>query len=179
MQPPVSYADWSKCLELLLEGLDDAGVLSAMENGSVSAGGTVVQLLSERLCTVFDQRLARCSERLNRDLCCSRGEADLIRAMLDMRRGLTLLYRISLIKALPQTLREHLQQQLKRSSERTQQSLEVSSADDRSGHTRMLIRNNSLLRYDTEILQPLITSTPAQPLSNQLPGSPRKRNILV
>ena len=179
MKPPFSYADWSSCLDLLAEGLDDAGVLHAMEHGSVSAGGTVVQLLSERLCTVFDQRLTRCSDRLNRDLRNSRGEADLIRALLDMRRSLSLLYRISLIKALPQTLREHLQKQLKHSAERTQQSLEESSGDDRSGHTRMLIRNNSLLRYDAEILQPLITSTPVQPLSNQQPGAPRKRNILV
>lgn len=179
MQPPVSYADWSSCLDLLAEGLDDAGALYAMEHGLVSAGGTVAQLLSERLCTVFDLRLTRCSDRLNRDLRNSRGEADLIRALLDMRRGLTLLYRISLIKTLPLTLREHLQQQLRRSAERTQQSLEESSGDDRSGHTRVLIRNNSLLRYDSEILQPLITSTPLQPLSNQQPGAPRKRNILV
>ncbi|QOX78646.1 hypothetical protein FY034_06815 [Trichlorobacter lovleyi] len=179
MQAPVSYADWSRCLDFLAEGLDDEGVLAAMEQGSVSSGGTVVQLLSERLCTLFDQRLTRCSDRLNRDLRCSRGEADLIRAMLDMRRGLTLLYKVSLIRSLPQTLREYLQQQLRRSAERTQQALEESSADDRSGHTRTLIRNNSLLRYDTPLLQPLISSTPPQPLSNQQPGAPRKRNILV
>lgn len=179
MQPPVSYADWSRCLDLLTEGLDDAGVLSAMEQGSVTAGGTVIQLLSERLCVVFDQRLTRCSDRLNRDLRSSRGEADLIRAMLDMRRGLTMLYRVSLIKTLPETLRAHLQQQLQRSAERTQQSLEEGSADDRSGHIRTLVRNNSLLRYSAEVMQPLITSTPPQPLSNQQPGAPRKRNILV
>lgn len=179
MQAPVSYADWSRCLDLLVEGLDDEGVLAAMEQGTVAAGGTVVQLLSERLCAVFDQRLTRCTDRLNRDLRSSRGEADLIRAMLDMRRGLTLLYRITLVKALPHTLREHLLQQLKRAAERTQQSLEESSRDDRTGYTAILIRNNSLLRYDAPLLQPLITSSPLQPLSNQQPGAPRKRNILV
>lgn len=150
-----------------------------MANGTTNNASTVVSLFSQRLCGVFNTRLTRCSERLNRDLQQGFGETILVRSLLDARRNLTILYRVALIESFPVTVREHLQSQLKRFAERTQESLEASCRDDRVGHTQGLIRNNSLLRYDAPIIQPIITTSPLQSMSDHQPGGIRKRNILV
>ncbi|MBK4735246.1 hypothetical protein [Noviherbaspirillum pedocola] len=181
--PPETYAQWSKCLDLLEEGLDDAGVVSAMEHGRLGWTSGVANLFSDRISAVFNVRLQRCNDQMTRELRAGGGETTLVRALLNSRRTLALLHRVATLPAFPALLRDHLCQELKSYATRSQQALEDSAALDRSGRTASLIRNNSILRYDAsdavtgQAASTSTSTTTPHPGSNGVPG--RRRNILI
>lgn len=121
-----------------------------MSQGTLSWTSGVANLFSERIGSAFSVRLGRCADRMERDFKSGSDETTVVRAMLDTRRTLTLLYRIATVPAFPEILREHLTSEIRSYADRAQQSLEDSAKHDRSGRLASLLRNNSLLRYQPE-----------------------------
>lgn len=181
MKPPISYADWSACIDALEAGLNDELLIQAMLQGSLSWTSGVANLFSERISGAFNIRLQRCADRLTRDLSLGADETTLVRAMLDSRRSLSLLLRVGAIPTFPQMLRDHLCTEVKRYAERAQRSLEDSAKHDRSGRLTSLIRHNNLLAYEnpTNMAAPASNAMPTLSTSGTgIPPAPRRRTIL-
>ncbi|MDN0076076.1 hypothetical protein QU481_14395 [Crenobacter sp. SG2303] len=178
---PVTYAEWSVCLDMLEQGQDDEQILALMEAGTLSWTSGVANLFSERIGNAFSIRLQRCADRLTRDLRNSFEETTLVLSLLNTRQTLTFLQSVARLSSLPDMLRAHLQEELKRYAEQSQASLENSAKHDRTGKLASLIRNNNLLRYDA--LPPMAASI-NQGKATNIPSTPntptgiRKRNFL-
>jgi hypothetical protein len=184
---PITYAQWTQCLDLLASGLHDDSVLAQMEQGTLSWSGGVGPLFAQRISDEFTSRLTRCSQLLTRDLSASTDDASVVRAILNARQTLYFLHRIAQLTVFADTLRMHLTGEVRKFAERSQQSLEDSARADRSGRLRLLLRHNNLLRYDC-LVQPVLpplpdASTPtvppsAMPLNGTPTGARHRRNIL-
>lgn len=176
--PPSTYAEWSACLDLFEGGLDDAGALAAMRAGRLGWSSGVAERFAERIGGVVNARLARCAARLTRELRSGSDEVTLVRALADTRRTLGMLQALADVQAFPPMLRDHLADNLSTYATRTQQSLEDSARQDRSGRTGSIVRNNSLLRYHAMTLSDADGGT-APPAITSTPTGPRRRNILA
>jgi hypothetical protein len=177
LAPPRSYIEWSACLDLLEQGLDDAATLAAMEQGTLGWTSGVAELFSERLNTTLDLRLQRCAEQLSRQLRSGADEVTLVRALLNTRATLANLRRLATLAPFPAMLQAHVNDVLKGYAERTQASLEDNAKTDRSGRLASLLRNNSILAYAAAPSAPL---TPAHAAAGHAssPSAPRRRTIL-
>lgn len=175
--PPTAYAEWSDCLERLAQGLDDEQVIALMAAGTLDWSAGVATLFSTRISEVFSIRLQRCADRLTRDLQHGMDETVLVRALLNARQTLSLLLRVASLSGFPERLRIHLRQELDRHAGQTQDSLERSAAQDRSGRLVSLIRHNSLRRFDAA--PPIPTSPACPPVAAVAPGGSRKRLFLT
>ena len=154
LTPPDTYAAWSGCLELFESGSQDEAVLLAMSAGSLSWTGGVATLFSERVSEALNQRLARVANDISRDLRVAGDHGVLANALLNARRKLALLHRFSCCSPFPGELAELLQNQVRLYAEQAQGSLEESARADRSGQLATILRNNSLLRYAEQAVQP-------------------------
>lgn len=119
-----------------------------MARGSLSWTGGVAAMFSERLMKEFNRRLTLCSEHLTRDLRFIHDEGAVVRAILNARQSLHFLYRLAQMPAFPATLQTHLTDELHKFAARSQNSLEDTAKADRSGRLTVLLRHNSLLRYE-------------------------------
>lgn len=161
MTGPTTYAEWSDCIDAFETGTQDDEVLTAMSQGTLSWTSGVANLFSERIGSAFSIRLGRCADRMERDFKSGSDETTVVRAMLDTRRTLTLLYRVATVPAFPEILREHLTSEIRNYADRAQQSLEDSAKHDRSGRLGSQLRNNSLLRYQPEPAPaPVVSAAP-------------------
>lgn len=195
MHIPRAYAEWSACLDRLAEGTQDEACLDCMRQGELSWSGGVATLFSQRVVAEFNARLTRCSEHLTRDLRVGADENLIIRAILNARYALHFLHRLAQLASFPETLRTHLTDEVRKFAQRAQESLENSAKTDRSGRLPVLLRNNTLLRYDA-LPDPALSSdagggaasrATAAPLSappsalnpSAATGAVRRRNILT
>lgn len=180
LAPPRSYIEWSACLDLLEQGLDDAATLAAMERGALGWTSGVAELFSERLNTTLNLRLQRCADQLTRQLRSGADEVTLVRALLNTRATLAHLRRLATLAPFPAMLQEHVSDVLKDYAERTQASLEDNARTDRSGRLASLLRNNSILAYAAAPGAPGSPAMPAQPApgSASSPSAPRRRTFL-
>lgn len=190
LEVPRTYAQWSACLDSLSEGTQDEACLTCMAQGELSWSGGVAPLFAERLSKEFESRLRRYADWLTRDLRLSGDESLVVRAILNTRNGLCFLNRLAQLPVLPETLRVHLSDEVRKFAERSQQSLEDSAKTDRSGRLPVLLRNNSLLRYQVAIDAAAPAGTTAASLAPpgagaaQVPSAAvpavgaRRRNIL-
>lgn len=184
---PITYAQWSDCLDDLVRGLDDEACLQRMRQGSLSWTGGVATLFSERLMKEFNRRLTVCSEHLSRDLRLMNEESAVVRAILNARQKLHFLFRLTRMPAFPDSLQTHLRDELRKFAVRSQNSLEDTGKADLSGRLTVLLRNNTLMRYE-DLNTPGVTA-PSKPMVNTgkcLVSSPtasslglRRRNILT
>lgn len=179
MASPTSYAEWSACVETFENGLNDDEIVLAMSKGTLSWTSGVASLFSERISKAFNTRLNRCADRMSRDFQFGGDETTVMLTTLDTRRTLALLHRVATIPAFPKMLQDHLSGEIRNYAERAQQSLEDSAKSDRSGRLASMIRNNSLLRYDTATCALAIESTPKTTDHVNSTFGSRIRNILA
>lgn len=183
---PRTYAQWSACLDVLSAGTQDEACLDVMRRGDLAWSGGVATLFSQRLADEFNARLSRCSDWLTRDLRQGADESLIVRAVLNARQGLHFLHRLAMLEVFPDTLRTHLSDEVRKFAQRSQQSLEDSAKTDRSGRLLVLLRNNTLLRYEMlaepiSARQPAPTTMPSSSGASVIaPASSglRRRNIL-
>lgn len=175
MTGPTTYAEWSDCIDAFETGTQDDEIVSAMSQGTLSWTSGVANLFSERIGSAFSVRLRRCADRMERDFKSGSDETTVVRAMLDTRRTLTLLYRVATVPVFPEILRQHLTAEIRDYAERAQQSLEDSAKHDRSGRLASLLRNNSLLRYQPE--PPVAPAVSAAPVESVAPPTVDKAKV--
>ncbi len=147
MKTPVTYADWSICLDSFEAGTNDDEAIDAMSDGSLSWTGGVAPLFARRISETVDSRLKRIADGMSRALRLGGDTTTLARAMLDARQKLATVYRLAALPVFADELRESLQKQVGQYAQTAQQALEDSAKHDRSGRLASIIRNNSLLHY--------------------------------
>ncbi|MDR1889298.1 MAG: hypothetical protein LBQ81_07990 [Zoogloeaceae bacterium] len=173
---PATYAEWSACLDILEAGGQDDEVIQAMSQGQLAWVNGVANLFSERVHGVFNTRLQRCAERMDRDFKAARDDTPIVRALLDTRRTLALLHKVAKLPSFHRMLQDHLAAEVRDYAKRAQNSLEDSAKQDRSGRLSSLIRNNPLLRYEENTVE----TTPAAPIANNdvVTARPQRRILL-
>ena len=145
MKNPSNYAEWSICLERLLDGNDDELVLSCLQGGTIEWGAGVAELLVKRIGEVLEKRVGVIQEKLNRDFGASQGdEGNILRATLTARRQLAFLIKVASCSAFPQNIQDSFISIITDSAKNMQCSLENSAKNDRTGKLASLFRNNSL-----------------------------------
>jgi len=172
---PRSYIEWSDCLDALERGLDDSAVLDAMGKGTLEWTSGLAEMFSERINATLNVKLTRCADQLSRQLRVGADEVTLVRALVNTRVILVDLKRLGQLTSLPEILRSHLLDELKKYAQRTQQSLEDSAKSDRSGRLSSLVKNNNILGYEAQ----LVVAAPQISAAPTFSTQPRRRNILT
>lgn len=172
---PRVYADWSSALERFAQGGDDESVLHAMRQGQLDWTPGVATLFSERINEVFDQRLKALGSRLDRSFKYCRDEVDVVRALLDARRQLTVLHWLASLEVLPEVLRSHLQALLQKAAQAMQQSLEDGARSQRSDALLRTLRQQDLRHFQAAM--PVPVPAAGEPPPSSVPS--KRRSFLV
>ena len=145
MNPPKTYAEWAASCDHLLKGDCDEDTITAMELGSLEWTSGVAERITQRIHEVFDTRLKLAGEHFQRDTNHAQGHVTLLaNALLGIRKKMILLARLAGLPALPDMVKQSLQQSLQQFAERTQSSLESSARIDRTGKTLDLVKRNRI-----------------------------------
>lgn len=150
MNIPTIYADWVRYFDAFVEaeGSQEEEILLRMEQGSIEWTAGVADKLTRRFYEVLELRLKRISEQLNTDFSrASRHESDIVLALVNARGRFAMMQRLVSLNAFPAEVRSAMEEALVAYVRDTQSSLEESARGDRSGTLRMIIKNNSLLRF--------------------------------
>lgn len=155
MKPPVTYAEWSDCLDRLIEGSLQPSDLSSLDSGKIEWSKGSGERFARRFAEAIDRVLKQCAERLQKNLSqAGNNEFSIVQALTAARRTLTFLFQIGSLKPLPEELRQYLQTAVDKYAKQAQSSLEQSAQSDRSGRLASLLRNNSLLNFSKAIAEP-------------------------
>jgi hypothetical protein len=166
MNSPNTYAEWAACCDCLMKGDCDEDTIAAMESGALEWTSGVAERITRRIHEVFDSRLKLAGEHFQRDTRHAQGHATLLtNALLGIRKKLILLARLAALPALPDMVKQSLQQSLQQFAERTQSSLESSARADRTGKTLDLVKRN-------RICVPDISGLPAKDIPSGQPDFP-------
>ena len=151
MKPPETYLDWSNCLDRLMDNSLKESDFQYLDRGKLEWSKGSAERFAARFNEAYDHVLKQCADRLQKNLSLSANrEHEIVNALTSTRRTLTFLFRISLLKPIPQDLSKHLQSIIETYAKRSQSSLEQSANSDRSGRLASLLRNNSLLNFNRE-----------------------------
>jgi hypothetical protein len=154
MNPPNTYAEWAAGCDRLLKGDCDEDTLAAMESGSLEWTSGVAERITRRIHEVFDSRLKLAGEHFQRDTHHAQGHATLLtNALLGIRKKMILLARLAALPALPDMVKQSLQQSLQQFAERSQSSLESSAKNDRTGRMLDIVRRNPLRAPEASIVK--------------------------
>ncbi|MDO5652025.1 MAG: hypothetical protein Q4G13_07840 [Moraxella sp.] len=144
--PPMTYAEWRVCLQILQDGQFDDDILWLMSKGELSFTPHVAERFAEQMALVFNNRLTMCSDRLNRST--SYDEQSFLKGVFATRRTLTFLYCVASLPCFHGVLQKHLKQEIERYASQSQSSLETSAKNDRTGQMLSMVRHNSLINYE-------------------------------
>jgi hypothetical protein len=179
MNPPTTYAEWAACCEHLLQGDCDEETIAAMGAGKLEWTSGVAERITRRVYEVFDARLKLAGENFQRDTSRSGGHETLLsNALLGIRKKLAILGRLSALAALPDMVKQSLQQSLQQFVERTQSSLESSARNDRTGRMLDIVRRNRVCVPD--ISGPTSQGAPSDPPNTATAsGAAQPRRIIL
>ncbi len=169
MKIPTTYADWLDCFDLFAAEQEDEAVLAAMEKGSIEWSTGIDRKMTEHMYRLLELRLKKVSTLMNKELGRLSGQTDLetSRAMLHARKRFAVLIRLVALQAFPEDVRNAFGSTLSAYVKDTQEALEKGAEADRSGHLKMIIRNNSLLRYEEEATEQALACNNVQDKASQ------------
>lgn len=174
--PPQTYAQWSRCFDSLLQGIEDDATLEAMQLGVGNFDSGAVENVARRIIGVFDVRLQRCHGNFDRQSNggprVSQDATSVGRALLDFRRQLFFLYSVSQVRAFPESIQKHLCQMVDDAARNTQSSLEDSASKSRNNDLVRCVRQHSLLAFRQ-------TYEAASPSSELQTYSKKPRDVVV
>jgi hypothetical protein len=142
---PHTYAEWAPLLERF--GAGDDSVLDDMRTGTIEWTSIVAERWTSRLSDALSARLKQISKQLQLALDRAAGDTfGISRAMLGARRALTPLHAVTSLPCLPENVRAHLTEELRRFVTETQTSLETGAKRIRhdGGHVLKALRDNPL-----------------------------------
>lgn len=142
---PHTYAEWAPLIERF--GAGDDSALERMRAGTIEWTNIVAERWTSRLSDALTARLKQVSKQLQLALDRAAGDTFAIsRAMLGARRSLAPLHAATSLPCLPENLRAHLADELRRFVSETQNSLETGAKRLRhdDGHVLKALRDNPL-----------------------------------
>lgn len=167
MKTPTTYAEWLECFDLFAAEQEDEAVLAAMERGHIEWSTGIDRKMTEHMYRLLEQRLKKVSTLMNKELGQLLAQAETVRAMLHARKRFAVLHRLIALQAFPEEVREAFGSTLSTYVKDTQEALEKGAEADRSGHLKMMIRNNSLLRYKEEAEEQTLARNEVQDTASQ------------
>ncbi|MBO3460642.1 hypothetical protein G7B40_007535 [Aetokthonos hydrillicola Thurmond2011] len=179
MKPPVTYAQWSDCLDRLIDGTLQTSELPILDSGKIEWSKGSAERFASRFADAYDKVLKQCASRLQKNLSLgANNEFDIVKALTVARRTLTFLFQISLLKPVPEDLRNYLQEAVNKYAKQAQSSLEQSAKSDRSGRLASLLKNNSLLNFNKEAVLPPTDSSTSKDSQKTENIKPQRRILL-
>jgi len=145
LNAPHTYAEWVPLIERFAAG--DDSVLESMRAGTIEWTNIVAERWSSRLNEALSARLKQVSKQLQLALDRAAGDTfGISRAMLGARRSLAPLRTATSLPCLPENIRAHLTDELRRFVSETQASLESGAKRIRhdDGHLLKALRDNPL-----------------------------------
>ncbi|ANU17895.1 hypothetical protein BBI11_13015 [Planococcus maritimus] len=156
MKPPATYTEWLDFLEVLKFEEMDEKTIGGMEQGDLEWTPGVAERFIQKVYDVMDLRLKNASSQFQLALNRSGSEETLmIGAILTLRKRLVFCLRLAKLPIFPDEVQEALSKVVKEFAESAQGSLIESAKTDRTGHLRLLIKNNPITGFEAERQVPL------------------------
>ncbi|WP_211654843.1 hypothetical protein [Planococcus alpniumensis] len=151
MKPPATYTEWLDFLESMKSEQIDEETIAAMEQGSIEWTPGVAERFVQKIYDVMDLKLKSASNQFQLALNRSGNEETLmVGSILTLRKRLSFCLRFAKLPAFPNEVQRALEQVVREFAESAQNSLTDSAKTDRTGHLRLLIKNNPITGFDTE-----------------------------
>lgn len=154
MKSPTTYAEWCDYLDRLSNGSLQVTDLPLLDSGEIEWSRGTAERYIKRFAEAYDKVLKQCADRLQKNLSNishpHNNEYEIVKALSVTRRTLELLFQVSLIKPIPEDLKNYLQETVNNYAQQTQSSLEQSSKIDKSGSLTYVLKNNSLLNFNKQ-----------------------------
>lgn len=147
MTPPRTYSEWCAILDALARGGEDAAVVECIAAGEMRWSDGVAQRLADRFGQAFDARFRVASVGFQNALTRARDDAEVSRALTDMRRTFALLNQIATLAVMPAQLGVVLKTTVGNAAIQMNDSLTTSAQSDRTGRLTAAIRRTSLLHF--------------------------------
>lgn len=145
IQTPHTYAQWLDVLDALKEKRDDRGVLQAMQQGTLEWQSGVAERFTKAYVEAINNRMNASSDRFQLAMSRAGGrEQPVVQALLDLRKEMAFLIRVSDVPAIPEEQRKQYCQMIKDQADTMQSSLEDSAKKDRSGKLASIVRNHKV-----------------------------------
>lgn len=143
VNPPRTYAEWVAVLDMLKNRVNDEGVLSAMQRGTIEWQSGVAERFTQKLVSSVNARLNAAIDKFQREI--GRGSMDervLVQSIIALRKELSFLVKTVSLPAIPETTRQSYIDMVKAEADKIQKSLEDSAKKDRTGKLTSILRNN-------------------------------------
>jgi hypothetical protein len=160
------YAEWLPLLDRFRDG--DDSVLQAMRDGTIEWTNVVAERWTSRVAEVLSGRLKLLSAKLQLAFDRSAGDMFAIsQAMLGARRSLIPLFALASLPCAPGDVKRHLQNELERFIQQTQESLERGARIIRNDNGRVLkvLRDHPLIVPSSDDISSAGSSAIAPPES--------------
>ena len=145
---PNTYSEWIKCLDNLRKSTMDEEVIDAMNKGDFSWQAGVAERFTNELFKVIQERTKFINDMLKNLLANSSGnEFEIANALINGRKAIETLLKLSKIEAFPEDLRKTIEETLKNYADSIQNSLVDSIKADRTGKLRVIVNNNPINRF--------------------------------
>ena len=140
---PKIYADWIKAFNILKSGEDDEAILPLMQEGEIVWQSGVAERFLRKLVDTVNFRLDKAIDNFQKSH--RSDENEIIQSLMQLRRELQFMLRVVNINAIPVKEKTELRNMIINQSTSIQESLEKSSASDRSGKLSSIIKNNKVI----------------------------------
>jgi len=159
MNPPTTYAEWIKILEIFKKPSEHDGFLiQIMEQGQVSWSEGVAERFTEKCTDSLSERLDHINTKFNRDISNIAELDSVANATVTVRRRLELLVQFSTLDSFPQELKTYITENLRNFAESMQNGLvddleEKSKFYSRYGEILVYVKKNPITLPDPSKIQ--------------------------
>lgn len=148
MKTPSTYAEWAQVLHAFADGSQDEEALAAMQTGTLHWQSGVAERFANRFADTLNTRMNKASDLFQHKMRQTAGEAELVNALLELRRSMQVLIQACRIPALPKEQQEAYEKLIREQADTMQQSLEDSVKTDPLGKLKSILRNHPINRLD-------------------------------
>jgi hypothetical protein len=159
LQPPVSYADWVTCFQLLIHGDRDEDLLEVIAKGKVPWTNGIADRFIKKMSDAISERLHLAVDDFSTQLRRANGEENaIIQAILALRRRGQYLLRWVATPVFPEDVRTKFTEEIEKSLSQLQDFLINEVKRDPSGRLVRAVKHTPILVSE----QPSLQETPVQ-----------------
>lgn len=145
IQTPHTYSEWNTVLDMLRDRQDDAAVLVAMQQGTLTWQSGVAERFAKKLVDTINARMNAATDKFQKSMSRSGGqEGAIVQALLALRKELSFLVKAIDLPVIPEKDRAQYCNLVREQADQIQTSLEDSAKKDRSGKLSSIVRNHKV-----------------------------------
>jgi ATP-dependent exoDNAse (exonuclease V) beta subunit len=140
---PTTYFEWVKAFDILKAKSDDDAVLVVIRQGTFIWQAGVAERFERKMLEVVNVRINAATDIFRQRFERYWGEeAQIVQALLDLRKEFSFLTQVVSIPCLPANAKEQYREMLRKQAEAIQKAIECSAKADRSGKMISIVGNN-------------------------------------